>query len=198
MGSGLERLRLQTGSGVDPAVFTNRDQLQADGERLRREVEVQNALRKTLTDRIELFDSQRRVVKEWQSHGDALERHEEQVRQLIERSAGSARDLDELETHVNEQISRIEADQEVAVAALDAAKAQRLAAMSALQLLEGQHPACPTCARPFEDDQLDAALEVQRRSAQAATELAEATERRLDEINSSLQSALQLRLRSRA
>lgn len=171
----------------------NREQLQVDADRIRDEVEARNERRKSLTERIRALSAAQRVVEEWHDHQHAVERHEEQVRSFLQVNKTSTGDLDSLEDEIEDRIARLRDEQSRAETTLDAANAQRLAAMSAVELLEGQHPECPTCTRPFDGDEYEQALDAQRRSAAAAAALADTAHRDLDEIRASLEHASTIR-----
>lgn len=171
----------------------NRDQLQSDANRIRGEVEARNQLRKSFSDRIQALTAAQRVVEQWHEHHEALERHEEQVRSFLQQSPVSAGDLQSLENEIEDRIAHLRDAQSRAETTLDAANAQRLAARSAVELLEGQHPQCPTCARPFDGDEYEQALDAQRRSAAAAVTAADTARRDLDEIRASLEDASTIR-----
>lgn len=86
--------------------------------------------------------------------------------------------------------------------ALTEAQVQALAARSALDLLQGHDPSCPTCARPFHGDELERAVAAQNHSlmlsqdridaAQGALTLLNDQQQQLDQVQFSVGEASQL------
>lgn len=173
----------------------NREQLDERAARLRDEIERRRTARQDLTNRIQAANAKLRLAEAWKNYDDAAEEREIAIRRAIEASPEPVGNLEELQALASAQLERIQIEQQRASATLDSAKTQRAAAMSALQLLEGQHPACPTCDRPFDHGELDAALVAQRQSAAAADQLAETATREIDALDASLTEAAALSTR---
>lgn len=116
----------------------------------------------------------------WAAHDQAVVERSAAISGLLASATPlglAGRSLDELTqslslAQVAGRLSSDEAQRTVA-----AARAQIHAAQSALSLLEGHDPSCPTCARPFHGDELQSAIEAQQSSltlAQAQIEAADA------------------------
>lgn len=167
-----------------------RQQLEEDASRLRIEVRERHEARQALIDRVQGLRLERRAADAWQRHRQALGQYDERVRNLLERIANHDQppgDLQEMVVRLEERVARSRQERQRATDELDAARAQELAAISAIEVLDGPHPDCPTCARRFEEGGLEHAVALQRASAEVARAQAETVRKRLAAIEASLE-----------
>jgi hypothetical protein len=153
------------------AQLGNRSQLEAAAEQLERDLEHLNERRALLTQDVAAAEHAQRALQAWSRYQEATALQATQIAELLTRvdSDGfAAATLPELSSAIG---ARVEQTNESLAAARDAlahAQAQELAAQSALALLSGHEPECPTCARPFHGEELARSIAVQRASAQHA------------------------------
>ncbi|MDQ3964703.1 MAG: AAA family ATPase [Actinomycetota bacterium] len=176
------RKRLRSASR---AQLANRDQLAAQAEKLRNDLNGLSARRARLGEAVARAMQAQQAVATWATHDTALAEHTSAVAALVARAnhrGMAASNLDELAEELSNAIAANRAATDEVQTVVDEARAQMLAARTALALLEGHDPSCPTCARPFHGDELDRAIAAQNDSfalAQARTETASAELQRL-------------------
>lgn len=157
------------------AQLANRDQLGAKTDQLGRELEELVTQRSTLAQRLTDATRALQLREEWQRYEQAVGERDEAIVAFLVEAAGAgldAVDLSSLVKGIGQTLARIEADLVTARDGLMRAQAQELAAESALGLLEGHDPECPTCARPFHGGELQRALDAQRTSLEHAQDRA--------------------------
>lgn len=155
--------------------LANRDQLAAEADQLGRTLEELDTQRSALAE--QLSDARRalQLLEEWQRYEQGTSERDEAIGALLVEAAGAgvdAGDLAGLLKSIGNAIARNEADLATARDELMRAQAQELAAESALGLLEGHDPECPTCARPFHGGELQRSLDAQRTSLDHARDRA--------------------------
>jgi DNA repair exonuclease SbcCD ATPase subunit len=166
----------------------NREQLDALADKLRGDLTDLSAQRTPLVEALDTALEARHAVGTWEAHDAAVIRRGAAIDELLESAPQHGlvgRTLDELARAISvaQATNRLNAEQ--AERTLTEARAQALAAQTALQLLEGQDPSCPTCARPFQGDELPAAIAAQRDSLRLAEARLEATHAELTKIAAS-------------
>lgn len=158
--------------------LANRDQLATLAEKLRSDLSELSARRAPLAEAVTGALQAQQAVATWAAHDAALAAHARAVADLLARATDrgmGASNLDELADALSTAINANRAASDQAQTIVDEARAQMLAARTALALLEGHDPSCPTCARPFHGDELDRAIAAQNDSlavAQARTDTA--------------------------
>lgn len=177
------------------AQLANRDQLVTAADQLERDVAQLETQRAALAQRLAAAAGALQLRDEWQGYEQAARQQHEAISSLLT-EAGAARieasDLSSLLEGVGSAAARIEAALAGSRDELVRAQAQEFAAQSALGLLDGHDPECPTCARPFHGEELQRSLDAQRTSleharthaerAKAAIGTAEIESRRLQDL----------------
>lgn len=159
-----ERKKLRSASR---AQLSNRDQLTEHATSLRVELEELTAKRLSIAEAVAEALKAQQVVMRWQTYDEALETRATEVDDFLAQVgeyglhsktlAELARVLSTASTSNREARDRVQS-------ALTDAQVQALAARSAIDLLAAHDPSCPTCARPFHRDELEAAVVAQRAS----------------------------------
>jgi exonuclease SbcC len=180
------RKRLRTASRTQLA---NRRQLAAEAENLRNELDDLADRRVRLSAAVTEAVRAQNTIGEWEQYDAAISTRVRSVADFLQVATDDgivATNLDELAEAVGLALTANRASAEEVRSRQDEARAQALASRTALDLLEGHDPFCPTCARPFQGDELRRAVQSQRASlstAQArientAVELAQLADRR--------------------
>ena len=165
--------------------LANRDQLAVEAEKLRNELNGLSARRAPLAEAVVRAMQAQQAVATWATYDAALAEHTSAATAIVASSEHRglvASNLDELAEALLAAIAANRAATDQAQSVVGEARAQMLAARTALALLEDHDPSCPTCARPFHGDELDRAIAVQNDSlalAEARTETASAELQRL-------------------
>lgn len=158
------RKKLRTASRTRLA---NRDQLATLAGKLRDDLNDLSARRAPLAEAFTAAVQAQQAAARWAAHDAALAAQASATDEFLALAADRgmvAANLDELAEALSAAIASIRAATEQAQTILDEARAQMLAARTALALLKGHDPSCPTCARPFHGDELDRAIAAQRES----------------------------------
>jgi DNA repair exonuclease SbcCD ATPase subunit len=177
------------------AMLANRDQLTQLATKLADDLEELAANRTPLVSRVRAAQQDQRTVLEWKSHDTKVAERARRIDELLARESDnglSAASLDDLAAQVTTRTDVAQAASSGARDLLTEAQAQRLAAQSALALLEGHNPECPTCARPFHGDELERSIATQRNSLVAAEHRIEAARQQLSEAETELDRLSQL------
>lgn len=151
----------------------DRDRLVELVAKLTNDLEALNAKRPLIAAAVDEATRAQQAVAAWTAHDSKLAQRARAIDDLIDgaHSLGLVgRTLDELTQSLAAARTAIDFSQEQAQNAVTEARAQSMAASSALGLLDGHDPACPTCARPFHGNELEAAIRAQRDSLAIATE----------------------------
>lgn len=159
--------------------LANRDQLTQLAAKLADDIETLSTKRADLTERLRAAQADQRTIAAWNAYETEVAGRTRRIDALLAREASSgtpAATLDDLTALVAGQIDALSSTSTQAQQVLVEAQAQQFAARSALSLLEGQDPECPTCARPFHGDELERSITVQRDSLAAAQERIERTQ----------------------
>lgn len=157
----------------------NREQLETLADKLRGDLTGLSAERTSLAEALNSAHEARQAVRTWETHDAAVTQRRVAIDEILAsalRHELVGQDLDDLARviSVNQATNRRSAEQ--AEQTLTEARAQALAAQTALQLLEGHDPSCPTCARPFHGDELPVAIAAQRDSLRLAKARVEASQ----------------------
>lgn len=176
------RKKLRTASRSQ---LRDRNQLAALAEKFTRDLDDLANKRTPLAHTLKEALQAQQAVGTWEAHDAAVVARRAAIDELVASATPlglAGRDLDELARAVSlaQTANRLATEQ--ARQSLTEARAQALAAQTALQLLEGHDPSCPTCARPFHGDELTTAIAAQNDSltlAQARIESAQADLSRL-------------------
>lgn len=155
------RKKLRTASRTQLA---NRGQLGAVAEKLRSDLEDLSAQRDSLAIAVTEAVRAHQAVAKWKEHDAAVDERARAVTDLLARAARQgivAADLDELAEAIAATLDANHSTAEDAQTRQTEARAQALAARTALGLLESHDPSCPTCARPFHGDELQRAIAAQ-------------------------------------
>jgi len=162
--------------------LANRDQLTQLAAKLADDIERLSTKRTDLTERIRAAQADQRTIAAWAAYDAAVADRTRRISALLAREADTgipAATADDLTALVNDQIDALNSTSTRAQQILVEAQAQQFAARSALSLLEGHDPECPTCARPFHGDELERSITAQRDSLAVAQDRIERTERDL-------------------
>lgn len=156
----------------------NRDQLAELAEKLRQDLDELATKRTPLAEKVENALQARQVAGAWEEHDAAVVARTAAIDELLASAAPlglAGRSLDELANAVSVAQAANKLATEQAQQSLTEARAQALAAQTALRLLEGHEPSCPTCARPFHGHELTAAISAQQDSLALAQPRIEST-----------------------
>lgn len=171
------------------AMLANRDELTQLTTKLSDDVDKLAAERVHLVDRVRAAQQDQRTVAAWTAHDTRLAEQARTIDELLLREANSglrAASLDDLARQVTTKAEAAQAMSHQVRDLLTEAQAQQLAAQSALELLEGYDPECPTCARPFHSDELERSIATQRDSLAGAENRIEVARRQLGEAETEL------------
>lgn len=158
------RKKLRTASRTELA---NRDQLATLAGKLRDDLNELSTRRAALAEALTEAVQAQQAASRWAAHDAALAAQTSAIAEFLARAADrgmAAGSLDELAEALSGAITAIRAATDQAQTTLDEARAQMLAARTALGLLKGHDPSCPTCARPFHGDELARAIAAQNES----------------------------------
>lgn len=163
------RKKLRSASSTQ---LKNREQLVELVAKLTSDLEALNTRRRLLAAAVEDATQTQQAVAAWIAHDSDLAERARAIEELLTaQSLGlEGRTLDELRRSLFAEKASIRLSMEQAQIASTEARAQSIAASSALSLLDGHDPSCPTCTRPFHGNELAAALQAQRDSLASATE----------------------------
>lgn len=156
----------------------NRAQLAEVAEKLEQDLDELAAKRTPLAEKVEHALRDREAAGAWEQHDAAVVARAAAIDELLASAAPlglAGRTLEELASAVSASQVANKLATEQAQQSLTEARAQELAAQTALRLLEGHDPSCPTCARPFHGHELPIAISAQQDSltlAQARVERA--------------------------
>lgn len=177
------------------AQLVNRDQLVAAAAQLERDLADLNDQREELVQKLRSAEQAQRSLRAWSAHEAALSARASEVGDLLRQTAvdgQTAETLEELTALATSSAEAAKALGAQAQADLTSARAQQLAATSALSLLEDHDPECPTCARPFHGDELQRALAAQQKSAADAQTRIGAANQLIEKAGASLTSNREL------
>lgn len=177
-----ERKKLRTASRSQ---LKDRERLAELANKFKRDLDELVTKRKSLAQAVEEAVQARQVVGSWEAHDAAVVARSGAIDELLASATPLGlvgRNLDELAGAVSvaQTANQLATDQ--AQHSLTEARAQALAAQTALQLLEGHDPSCPTCARPFHGDELTTAVSAQRDSLAFAQARIESTNAELSRL----------------
>lgn len=163
------RKKLRSASSTQ---LKNREQLVELAAKLTSDLEALNTRRRLLAAAVEDATQTQQAVAAWIAHDSDLAERARAIEELLTaQSLGlEGRTLDELRRSLFAEKASIRLSMEQAQIASTEARAQSIAASSALSLLDSHDPSCPTCTRPFHGNELAAALQTQRDSLASATE----------------------------
>lgn len=151
--------------------LSNRSQLQEQAGALKSELETLKGNRQPLEVALEAALQMRQARIDWEAYESQHAARAPAQQDLLREASSSglvAQSFNELNGEITKAIdSRRHARDEIQSVA-DEARAQALAAQSAIKLLQGHDPSCPTCARPFNDGEFGQALEAQTASLSIA------------------------------
>lgn len=168
------------------AQLANRDQLVERADKL------QNDLDELITQRVPLAEAVaaalhvQHVDTMWAAYDDTLAARATEIDDLLAQAAERglvASNLADLAEMVSRAIETNRATTDRTQTTLTEARAQALAARSALDLLEGHDPSCPTCARPFDGDELERAVTAQNDSLTVANARIDAAQSDLNQLH---------------
>lgn len=177
------------------AALGNREQLEALADKLSGDITDLLAKRTPLAEALDSALEARQAVGSWAAHDAAITRRGTAIDELLESATLHgfvAQNLDELARRISDAQATNRLNTEQAERTLTEARAQAIAAQTALQLLEGHDPSCPTCARPFHGDELPTAIAAQRESLRLAEARLEITQADLTRIAASDQQLREL------
>jgi DNA repair exonuclease SbcCD ATPase subunit len=163
----------------------NRDQLDALAEGLRSDLTELSTKRTPLAAALDNALEARQAVGRWRDYDAAVARRATAFDELLGSATplglvgGTLADIIEA-VGVAEAANRLNIDQ--AQQTLTEARAQALAAQTALRLLKGHDPSCPTCARPFHGDELPNAIAAQNDSLRLAEARVESVQTELTQL----------------
>ncbi|MCW2751022.1 MAG: hypothetical protein JWR83_2132, partial [Aeromicrobium sp.] len=189
------RKKLRSASRSDLA---NREQLRDLAATLEAELEELKAKRRPLAAALASAIQMRQAWAEWQAHDAKLAvRATEMNDFLVEATARglAATGLTELDDELTTSLQTISEGIAQVQRLLAEAEAQAFAARSAMKLLEGHDPSCPTCARPFHGDELGQALAAQAASLTLARERLETAQQQRDALISELDTLADMQRR---
>ena len=170
-----ERKKLRSSSRTQ---LSNREQLTEHANRLGIDLEELGAKRLLLAAAVTEASKAQQVLMSWQTHDEALDARASEVDDILAQVAAyglHASTLVVCAEVLSTASARNREARDGIQSALTDAQVQALAARSAMDLLAAYDPSCPTCARPFQGNELEAALATQRSSlAQAEVRLNEA------------------------
>jgi ABC-type transport system involved in cytochrome c biogenesis ATPase subunit len=167
------------------ATLGNREQLDARADKLHGDLADLSLKRAPLAEAVNSALETRQALRTWETYDAAVTQRDAAISELLESALPhelKGRDLNELAGAVADAQAMNQSNAEQAERTLSEARAQALAAESALQLLQGHDPSCPTCARPFHGDELPVAIAAQRDSLRLAEERLEATQADLGRV----------------
>ncbi len=159
--------------------LANRDQLTQLAAKLADDIEMLSTKRTDLTERIRSAQADQQTIAAWTAYEAAVADRTRRINALLAREAGFSKlaaTLDDLTALVTERIDSLKSTSSRAQQILVEAQAQEFAARSAVSLLEGHDPECPTCARPFHGDELERSISAQRNGLAAAQDRIEQTQ----------------------
>ena len=175
--------------------LADRDQLIELADGLRAELDELMARRASLTEAVAAALEVQRATLMWTAYDEALAARARESDELMAHAAAhgmAARTLPQLADMVEAAIENNRSALDRAQATLTDAKAQALAARSALALLESHDPSCPTCARPFHGDELARALTAQNESLAVAQVRIDTVQRELTALGGEQEQLRQL------
>ncbi|HEY0468018.1 MAG TPA: AAA family ATPase, partial [Polyangiaceae bacterium] len=149
------------------SLLANRDQLTQLASSLADDIGRLSAKRTNLTDHIRAARLDQQTSAAWTAYEAAVEAQQQHIDAILAREASlaaQATTLEDLSGLVNGQLEALNLTSTEATQILVEARAQHFAARSALSLLEGHDPECPTCARPFHGDELRHSITAQLES----------------------------------
>jgi DNA repair exonuclease SbcCD ATPase subunit len=145
----------------------DRDQFTDLAAKFKRDLDELVTKRTSLARAVDDAVQARQALSSWEAHDAAVTARSAAIDELLASATPlglAGRNVDELTSAVSvaQTANKLATDQ--AQQSLTEARAQALAAQTALQLLEGHDPSCPTCARPFHGDELATAVAAQNDS----------------------------------
>jgi DNA repair exonuclease SbcCD ATPase subunit len=180
------------------AQLSNRDQLQEQADNLELSLEALRSQRQPLAVALDSALQMRRASSDWDLYDSQLAARAKAQQDLLDEASSRklvATALDQLDSEIakSSETSRAALDQVQRLIA--EAQAQAFAARSAIELLEGHDPACPTCARPFHDTEFGQALAAQTSSLAIAQDRIDAATGEFERLQVELDSLDGLRRR---
>jgi len=175
--------------------LANRDQLTELADKLSNDLHELIARRVPLTEAVAEARQVQQAVTMWTTYDEALATRTTEIDDLLARAADrglAASTLAELAEVVAAVTETNRTATNRTQSALAEAQAQALAARSALDLLEGHDPSCPTCARPFHGDELERAITAQHDSLRLAQVRIDAAQSDLNQLDNEKQQLDQL------
>jgi DNA repair exonuclease SbcCD ATPase subunit len=166
--------------------LANRGQLSELAAKLRNDLDRLKVRRVPLAEAVATALQTRQAVSLWTAYEEALAARATDIRELLTQAAGrgvASGTLAELGERVSAAIDNNRAARDRIQTTFTEARAQALAARSALGLLEAHDPSCPTCARPFRGDELERAVSVQNESLRRAQDRIDAGQSDLDQLH---------------
>jgi DNA repair exonuclease SbcCD ATPase subunit len=164
--------------------LSNRGQLQEQATALEGELETLRGKREPLADALEAALRTRQAASDWETYESQLAARVVAQQDLLREASREleADTFDELGGEITKarETARVARDQVQRVVA--EAQAQAFAARSAIDLLEGHDPSCPTCARPFHDGEFGQALAAQTASLTIAQDRIEQATEELERL----------------
>jgi hypothetical protein len=165
--------------------LANRDQLAAAAKNLHSDLEDLSARRVPLATALTEALRAHQAVAKWEAHDAKANARARDVAELLERTANEgivAAGVGELADAILAALTANHSTAEEARTRQTEARAQALAARTALDLLEGHDPSCPTCARPFHGDELQRAVAAQNDSLMLAQARIDSTSEELEQL----------------
>lgn len=181
--------------------LANRGQLSALADKLRGDIDELNIRRAPLTEAIRKAQQAERSVAAWTAFDVESAARAATVNELLVDAADRGllgTQLEDLQESVSGRIDAIGASIGQAQQTLAEARAQVLAARSALDLLEGHDPTCPTCARPFHGDELERAVAAQNHSLTMAQKRIAVAEQGINQLTAEKEKLNEFRARVQA
>ena len=175
--------------------LANRDQLTALAAKLRNDLGELNARRVPLAEAVAAALRAQEAITMWTAYDEAAAARATKIDELLAEAADNglaAQTLSELAEMVSAAIESNCAATDQIQTTLTEAQVQALAARSALGLLDGHDPFCPTCARPFHGDELERAVAAQSNSQTLAQDRINAAQSSLNQLHDEMEQLTQL------
>jgi DNA repair exonuclease SbcCD ATPase subunit len=170
--------------------LANRDQLAQSAAKLRHDLAELSTRRLAHVDILTTAQRAQRAVTTWIVYDEALAARAVEAGGLLARAGDRglvASTLAELSQMIAVLTETNRSATEQIQTRLTEARAQSFAARSALDLLEGHDPSCPTCARPFHGDELERAVAAQKDSLMLAERRIHAAETDLNQLHEEME-----------
>ena len=187
------RKKLRTASRE---LIDNRDQLTNAADNLARNLEDLATKRASLVEQQGAAARAQQAMAVWHRYEASARERTQAVEELLKHAHNHGfpgADLAGLSEDVSAAIARIEAAVVDRTDQLAEARAQAIAGQSALDLLEGHDPSCPTCARPFHNDEFERAIEMQRDSLARAQTRIQQVESELGDLGADKTQLVEIR-----